>query len=184
MEVLFQWLLNFWSQLVPFFYLDPDERGVQWRSLPEAAQLPWIKQAAPDGVWVWDIGPGIHFKIPFIDDYGKLVVKPRNLDIDNISAETSDRVGMMISLNLKFWVSNPRRAILETEDFERSLVCDAQNIVVEWLESQTYEGLKSQTLVRECFPLIQKAAPEWGCRMRSIGVNSMIKHRTYRLLTT
>ena len=185
MEVLFNFLLGVWRDLFPFYFLAPDMKGVQWRSFPGLGVLArWLPKVFPkDGVWVWEVGPGIHWKFPLIDDYCSEVIKVRYVNIDNISCETKDRVPMMISLSVKFWIHNIVRATLEVEDFENSLVTDAQNIVVEWVETQNYEELTVSKLVRECFPKVREVAPEWGCKLRALGANSQVKHRLYRFLT-
>lgn len=172
MDVLFAFLIEIWEQLIPFIYVDPDEVAVRWRGIPFLHRLPWIKE----------LGPGIHLKIPFLDKYGSLVIKPRYLDIADVTCETKDRQVLLVSLGLKFWVHNVTKALLEVEDFEDSLITDVQAIVVQWVEQHDYEDIRASRLVEECLPPCREAALEWGCRMRGMGVNSIARHRIYRLL--
>lgn len=172
MDVLFTYLFQIWEHLIPFMYVDPNERAVRWRGLPLTNRL-----------WVKELGPGIHLKIPFIDRWDAVVIKPRYLDIADVTCETKDRQILLVSLGLKFWIHNTTKAILEVEDFEESLVTDVQAIVTAWVEEHNYNEIRAENLTRECFPLTQQAALEWGCKMRGLGVNSIAKHRVYRLLT-
>lgn len=171
MEVLFNFLISIWEHIIPFVYVDPDERCVRWRGVPFVNHL-----------WVKELGPGIHLKISFFDRVSSVVVKPRYLDIADITCETKDRQVLLVSLGLKFWIHNLTKALLEVENFEESLVTDAQAIVAQWVEEHNYEDIRIAKLVEECYPKIQSAALEWGCKMRGIGVNSIAKHRVYRLL--
>ena len=185
MEVLFNFLLSIWESLFPFYALAPDQRGVQWRSLPGLGVLGRLfpKVFPKEGVWYWEVGPGVHWKFPLIDEYVAEVVKVRYRNIDNISCETKDKVPMMVSLSIKFWIHNIQKALLEVEDFQDSLVTDAQNIVVEWVEEHDYAEVSAKKIIEECYPMVREVAPDWGCKLRAIGVNSRVKHRLYRFLT-
>ena len=186
MEVLFQFLVDIWERLIPWLYLDPDERGVQWRGLPGIAWLRkrWDVAFFPEnGLRVWEIGPGVHWKIPFVDGYTSEVVKDRYLELDNITGESADGLTVLVTMSVKFSIGNIKRACLEVEDFETSLCTDIQNCVLLWVERHNYADITSVKLREDCTAEVKTIGTVWGCRVKEIGVNSRAKHKLYRLLT-
>lgn len=189
-EVLFQWLIDKIEELVPFRWVHPDKAGVLVKHDPIAAflprllrRLPWLRAMPINGQWVYDVRAGVVFKLPFFDQLRVIKVKRRNVDIDNVTVLTADGKTLFISLTVMYRVGNPRRAILDTEDFDASLVTDTMSLITAWANATDAMVIDVASLVDACYEPIRKAGLQWGCDVQAIGVNSIAPHRFYRVLT-
>lgn len=183
-EVLFQWLIDKVEELVPFRWCYPNQAGVRIRTLPGVGWLGrWWGRVPRTGQWVRDVGPGPVFKLPFFDLVHLIVVKRRNVDIDNIRVVTVDQRVMMISVTLLYRVVSARKAILDTEDFDTSLVVDTMAEITKWANGQRSSDITVGALVESCYPTVRRRGFNWGCEVLEVGVNSLAPHKLYSVLT-
>lgn len=189
MEALVNLLLSIWDRLLLWENLQPNEGGVRVRTvprwfMPRGGLLArwWPRWAAAPGQWITELGPGSTWKLPGVDRITKIVVKRRTIDIPNITAETAGDETYIVSLTLTYAVTNVRRALLECEDFDVSLIVDSQALVTGWVNQQLPGAVTAQALQEANFPAIRRAGFRWGCEIESVGVNSIAKHTVYRLL--
>jgi hypothetical protein len=196
MEKLFEVLAQIWEELVPVQVLEPDERGVRIRTIPLIGEIgEWLRNLPfvgwifskllrwlpYNGQWVTEMYPGAVLSVPFIDSISAQVVVSRCIDLDNIRVETRDGVVYLVSITLAFKIGNIKRALLETEEYETSLCMDVQSIVAQWINSRC-APINISALCEHVEEDVAKAAIKWGCRMESLGVNSLAKHRVYSLM--
>jgi len=182
-QAILDLLLQLWQQLVPFSLVAPDEGAVRVTTLPLAWILrvfPSLRRYLPSNTqWVHDLHPGAAWKVPLLSDVRKCKVTPSYADIPNIRVQTIDGKVKLISLTAKFYVNNVRRALLEVDDYEASVVVDVQSLVTAWGNKLPAEYITVERLVTECTGPCRQAALQWGCRLRELGTNSIADHRVY-----
>ena len=180
MQAIFDFLLSVWEKLLPWAVVEPNEAGVRIRSVPFISWLAPRFRIPPGGQWVAEVAPGAVFKLPLFDTIKKCVVKRRNIDLSNITVELRGGATYIISLTLRYAVKNVRRALLETEDFDASLVTDVTSIVARWATHQ--EGMEPDRMLSECYEPVRVAGFRWGCEVEQLALNTVAKHRIYRIV--
>jgi hypothetical protein len=174
LDVLFSWLIDKIEECYPFQIIPYDEAGVHTVTIPLVKWLRWlIKSIPPNGQWVENIGPGAVARMPFMSEIRTVSVKKSYRDTEDIPIRAKDGKTMLVSLALKLRVHNPRRALLEVEDWQTSLVTDAHNVIALWVEQHDAHDIRIQRLIDECFEPIRVAALEWGVTVTAVGVNSL-----------
>jgi hypothetical protein len=174
-DILFEWLIDKVEELYPFSILSPDEAGVHIVTIPFAGKFSrWFKSIPKNGQWVESVGPGgTVCRLPFMSEIRTTNIRRSYEDTDDIPIRTKDGRSMLLSLALKLRVTNPRKALIETEDYEMSLVTDAHNIVAQWAEEHDTQDVKIAALIQACHEPIRTACLRWGCTVEEIGVNSL-----------
>ena len=167
MEPFFNFLLSVIDKFYPLFVVPASTEAIRLRF----------------GRYVKPYKPGTYFRIPFgIDEIDIEPVKVRTVDLEEISIETSDRIGMACSIALRFSVVDVVQALIETEDYETSMMTDVTGIVSAWINEHDYESLSISTLIKGCQPKIKLMAPRWGCKVEELLVNTLVKHEAHRVM--
>jgi regulator of protease activity HflC (stomatin/prohibitin superfamily) len=169
MEALLSVLMSLWERIWPFAVVDPWELGVR------VTLGRWYKAVKPGAYWRWPFG---------IQTFRTLNVQVQTVDLPEITVETKDRQTLIISLGTRFRVTDIVKAVVETQDFENSLLTDVTLIATEWVNTAVYNEVTVDTLIKNCQPKVKWAARRWGCEVEVLGVNCLAKHRVYRLVTT
>jgi regulator of protease activity HflC (stomatin/prohibitin superfamily) len=167
MATLLEALLGLWDRLWPWAVVDPWERAVR----------------VTLGRWYSERGPGTYWRWPFgIQRFVCRNVMVQTVDLQDTSIETADRQTVIVSLGTRYRVTDIVRALVETQDFEDSLLTDIIMIVTRWVNETTYDAITVESLVKACQPKIKYAARRWGCEVEEVGVNTLAKHRVLRLI--
>ncbi len=171
MEALLSFLSDLWDRLIPWTTVDPWEEGVRVRSVPFRTQK------------TTKIMPGVVFTIPFFDAVEAINVRRQVEVLDDQSVETSDRVSMLVAVTVKYDIKNVERLFLRVQDHDDSLAAETQSIVAAWVNATEYKDMTISNLVDGCYNAVRDEGWKWGCEVKGLGVNSLSKHRPYRLLT-
>jgi len=168
MQALFDTLLALAEKLWPFAVVSPWERAVCVRF----------------GKWYFARNPGTYWKWPLgIDEYVHETVVPQVVDLPEITVETKDRVPVLVSMGVQFAISDICKALVECQEFEDSLLTEVTFIATEWINDHCYTDITVESLVGGCQRKVKEAAKRWGCKVERLGVNTIAKHRVYRLVT-
>ena len=169
MQPILDFLVSLFDKIWPFAAVDPWELAVRVR---------WGKHYV-------ERGPGVYWRWPFgIDRFFCVVVPVQTIDLPEITVETSDRVAMLLSLATRYKVTDVTQARVLTQDYETSLLTDVTMVVTEWINETPYADVTVDNLIKACQPNIKRLAKRWGCEVEALGVNTIAKHRVYRLVTT
>jgi regulator of protease activity HflC (stomatin/prohibitin superfamily) len=167
MATLLEGVLALWDRLWPFAVVDPWERAVR------VTLGRWYSAFGPGTYWRWPLG---------IQRFVAQNVMVQTVDLADTSVETADRIPLIVSLGTRYRVTDIVRALVETQDFEDSLLTDIIMIVTRWVNETAYEAITVESLVKACQPRIKYAARRWGCEVEEVGVNTLAKHRVLRLI--
>ena len=88
-----------------------------------------------------ELEPGIHLYWPVWSFVEALSVKHKTLDLSQQTLTTKDDRKVVVSATISFVVDDTIKALVETEDFESSLLNAAQKGVKDTVQSSSYEDL-------------------------------------------
>jgi len=168
MQSVVEFLLGVLDKLWVFAVVDPWELGLRVRLGKH------YRVMAPGVYWRWPLG---------IDRFFTIVVPTQTVDLPEITVETSDRTPMLISLATRYKVVDIVQAKVHTQDYESSLLTDVTMVATEWINATPYADVTAANLIKACQPNIKRLAKRWGCEVEAVGVNTIAKHRAYRLVT-
>ena len=135
------------------------------------------------GRYVKTLGPGWHWLIPLLHDVETVFVRPRVLDIGNLSLPTLDGKVMAVSGNIEYEIIDTRKALLRVYDRRSSLEGAARGIISHVIMSTNLsDGTRHDELVRQILEPLKKKANCWGIRVRQFWFTELVPHRVLRLL--
>jgi membrane protease subunit HflC len=82
------------------------------------------------------IGPGYHFKLPWIDDIHTIRMSIDKLAIDKLTVKTTDNQFVAVDLNLTYRVSDPFKALFQVGDMGHGGIIDK---VVPFVQSRALD---------------------------------------------
>jgi len=135
------------------------------------------------GRYVKTLGTGWHWLIPLLDAVESVYVRPRVLDIGNLSLPTRDGKIMAVSGNVEYEIGDTRKAILRVYDRRKSLEGAARGIVSHVIMSATFDnGFKHDELVEQITADLKEKASLWGIDVHQFWFTELVQHRVIRLL--
>jgi regulator of protease activity HflC (stomatin/prohibitin superfamily) len=165
------WMLDILEKLTCWFprpYLvQPDEAGVRITL----------------GKYIKDLTPGWYIDIPLIHTFIKVNVALQGVKFEIQSVTTKDDVPLAIRGAVRYHISNARKAIFETDDFDKSLEAVATGAISNVVSTQIYADLQDrQTLQAELTKAVREAAQGWGIKLQNVYLSDFAKAINIRLL--
>lgn len=128
--------------------------------------------------------PGLYFCFPIIDEIQKLDVTPQVINLPNQSVTTKDSKALAISGTVEYSISNPRKALLEVQNFDASLQNLSMGVIANYVKGRSYQDcIKLNGLEQEIVKEIKNKACEWGLEVTTFWVTDLAEHKVYRLMT-
>jgi len=165
------------------------EQIIEWLSSVRDTALPWFIVREYEGAIVLvlgrysrTLGPGIHFKGPFISE---VLVENTNwdtMDSDFQSLTTKDGHNVVVSAIVKYRVVDVRTFVIDVEN-ARSALCDivAREIARVVLNTE-WDGLRTQDIDKETTIVVRREAKKWGIEIDTVTLTNRAKIRTIRLM--
>lgn len=165
------WLLEIVNKLfcwVPrLWFVQPDEAGIKITL----------------GKWVGDCGPGWYINWPVIHIFIKVNVALQGVKFAIQSVVTKDDVDLAIRGAVLYRISNARKAILETDDFDRSLEAIACGVIESFASNKTYSEMKDRENLRvEIMKGLREEATGWGIRLYRVFITDIGHTSNVRIL--
>lgn len=154
LSTLFQWLIDQFNNLTPVYWVFPGNEAVRMF-----------------GRRYKKVGPGFHFKLPWAMRFKPINVKRQTVDAPDQIVEDSTGTPWLVSLSVTYFIRNVVKALIETQDFDISLITDTMNIVADWVNANG-----NITIVRirdNCETQVKRAGSRWGCEVERLEVNSL-----------
>lgn len=128
--------------------------------------------------------PGLHFKIPFIDQILTMMVKTKTLNLLEQSLTTKDDIQIVVKAAIKYEISNIEKALLEVNEPVDAIGDMTQGIIRDLVISKEYNALnlKAEELESEILKLCRSEARRWGIEIKNITITDLAKIRTIRLM--
>lgn len=165
------WLIQLFEYLtcwIPrLYFVNPDEGGVRITL----------------GNRVEDTLPGWYIDLPLIHTFIKVNVATQGVRFAIQSVTTKDDVDVAIRGAALYKISNARKAIFETNDFDQSLTAIAGGVIEEYVAEHTYEELKDRQTLRVAVRAgLRKEADGWGIKLLRVYIPDIGHVRNIRVL--
>ena len=165
-DKIFEILAQLWGHFVPIEVIKQYEKGVRLR---------FGKLKDPD------MNPGLHFKIPFVDEIVRVVVTVDTLEINPITITTTDNITVIIGAVLEFEINNINKYIIETNEARSNAHDICRGIMADYLTDRTWIECKDKKTIRTIIKLLTKKFEEMGIKVISLIFTDMCVTRSYKL---
>jgi len=159
-ERLFFWVPRLWIVM-------PDESGIKITL----------------GKWIKDCEPGWYIDWPLIHSFIKVNVALQGVKFGIQSVKTKDDIDVTIRGAILYRISNARKAILETSDFDQTLEAVACGVIESFITNKTYgEVGNHETLKDEIMKGLRKEAEGWGIKLLRVYIPDIGRVTNIRIL--
>ncbi len=134
------------------------------------------------GKYSSDVGPGLFFAIPFIDEVFVASVRTTPLDIPKQEVMTADNVSVYVNGVVYFKVIEPRTAITKVRDPSYAISRYSQTALRDVIGTMTLdEVLNERTKIAESIEkIVDKMAHSWGIDIESIKIQDVVLPETMK----
>lgn len=170
------WIENLINNLTCFIprivIMQPDEGGFRQRVTFKGTKVIELKASN------W------YFIVPLFMDY--LVVKTTTQikDIRIQSVSTKDGIDLAMGVSLRYYISDPVKAILNVRDFDESIQNVALGVVSDYVEVNTEEYLRlnRQNLKEKILKYVRDESSGFGLKIQAVKITDFGKTNNLRLL--
>ncbi len=165
MNSLIDWITRIVQSLRPWITVLPWELAVRVRA----------------GRWVKQVGPGMHVKLPIIDEF---VVVNTRLRIASTAAQTIstlDRVPVTVAAYVGFRITDPLRAMLRLQSPEISCSAFAATCIAEYVTSHRADEISIRDLEAATTEKLKSFSQD-GFEFEFVAVVDYAAVKTFRLL--
>lgn len=128
MDKIIQFILEFWQDIKPFMFVQQYKKGVHLRF----------------GKFLRILEPGLHFKIPFIDEYILEYVKHDTMTIGAVNVTTLDGQSIIVDGQFGLEVDDIELALIETNDWRSNLKDKSKGVLSDILEDKNWEDIRKK----------------------------------------
>jgi regulator of protease activity HflC (stomatin/prohibitin superfamily) len=163
-DKLIEFLLNFWNELMPFTYINEWEQAVYLRL----------------GKFVKIVGPGIVFKIPFIDKLWSTPVITQTVHLQPQTLTTKDNCNIVLKSIVRYHVSDSKKFLLNVMHASDVLVDTTQGIIRDIIERTNWNELENvnDVITNE----VAKVVGIWGIEIERVTLTDLGNISTYRIM--
>ena len=166
---IFEKILSLWPSRI---ILGPHEAGVR---------MTWIPFF---GLHIGTIGNGWYIKWGIIQDILFMEIKTQVVDLRCQSVLTRDLKDVTVSAAIRYYVTDVRKAILEVQDIDSSLIALAIGIIQDYVGNRNLvDCTDREALKQEILKGIRDEAANWGLKIQKIYITDFGRTRNIRLLT-
>ena len=161
LEHLFCWVPRLW-------FVQPDEAGVRITL----------------GSRVTDCPPGWYWELPLIHTVIKVNTAMQGVRFAIQSVTTADDVGLAIRGAVIYRISNARKAIFETADFDDALGAITGGVIEQYVSGKTYAELADREALKdEIKKGLREEAAGWGIRLMRVYIPDIGRVKNIRVLS-
>lgn len=167
-------LLEFLTGFIPRpVIIGPDEGG--FRQIPKPWGGSWVSEMEA-GNWYW--------LIPWFSESLVCKTKTQVRDIRAQSVWTLDGKNLVLGVSIRYYISNPMKALLQVHDYDQSLSNVVLGAVIEFVQSRKLSELKEQSteLAAELTKITKEESAGWGLRIQKVAITDIGVAKNVRLL--
>lgn len=165
-ERLIDILTNWASSLAPFVIVNPYEEGVLNRA----------------GKFKKVVSPGIHFKIPLIDEIITQYTVMTTLSLPAQSLYTIDKQNIVVKGVVKYKISDVKIFLLEVYDAKDVISDMAQSIIKNIIMSKTMEECIDSEIDNTLTKKVRAEVKKWGVEVNQVTLTDLAPIRSFRLI--
>lgn len=173
LDKLIDVLTQIWEKLLPFEVINHYDRGVRLR----------YGRAVMNGESVRILGPGLHWKIPFVDDINSHMVKMTTMDLTEQTITTKDRQSVVVRGVLKYEVSDVATVLLETDGPAAAVADISMGLIKDAFAEKNWEDCNDPELPSQIAIKIRREAKKWGIDVKMLTFTDLGLIRSIRLIT-
>lgn len=167
MNILQQLLNSLLCWLPRPYFVNPDEAGVRITL----------------GKHIKDLVPGWYVDIPLIHNFIKVNIALQGVRFAVQSVTTTDGIPLAVRGAVRYRINDARKAIFETDDFDKSLEAVAGGVIEQVISTKRYEELRDRASLRtEIAKALRLAASGWGLRIQSVYLPDFTEVKNIRVL--
>jgi regulator of protease activity HflC (stomatin/prohibitin superfamily) len=172
-DKLLDLLIDAGKDLLPWYIIDAYEKSVVLR----LGRL--LRDPVSGETRVY--GPGIHFKLPFLDDPLLVNVATETLDGKLQSLTTLDGKAVVVSAICKHHVSDPKIYLIDVRDVRDALESHLMGCTRLEIRSRTWDACQLPDLDYKITLRLRKEAARWGIEVEAVTVVDLSLMRSIRL---
>lgn len=137
------------------------------------------------GTWVTNMLPGRwYWMIPWFMEHEVCSTKTQVADIRAQSNWTSDGYNVTVGTSVRYYVSDPMKALLEVHDYDQSLQNIVLGVVCEYIGKHSLEQLKvaAKELTALLLAEVRTASAGWGLKVQAVTLTDIGDAQNIRLL--
>lgn len=159
-------LVQAWDSLKPWEILRVYERGVRLRG----------------GKFKEVLGPGVHFKIPLLDDIvtDNVVTRTRNFSPQALA--TKDGKTVQVSGILRFSIRDVKKALLEVEGVDDATRDTGYLVIADAVQNSTYEEVRRAEFAEKLTKAARKRGWRYGIEVEELGLSDISPSKTLVLV--
>jgi len=159
-------VLNFGNQILPLVII-PD--------YAEAVQLRF-------GRFKNVLKPGLHFKLPFVDEIIEQHVVITTISLPAQSLYTKDKQNIVVKGVIKFKIADSKTFLLEVFDAQDALADMTQSIIKNIIILATLEECIDPDMDNVLTKKARVEAKKWGVEVQQVTLTDIAPIRSYRLI--
>lgn len=168
-----EWLADLLKNLRDFlprkYFINPDEGGVRITL----------------GRHVKTLVPGWYYYWPVIQECEGMNISPQVVDLRPQSAMTKDFKNLAISGGVKYKVSDPRKALLDVQDYDKSIQTMALGIICEFISTHQFSDLSDLSELKESILFgIREEAAGMGLKIMKVYITDIGETTNVRMMRT
>lgn len=162
---MFEQIINFIKEFWPLYIVRQNELAIFLRC----------------GKWKRNIGPGLYFRIPFIEEIESVVSKTQIVNLTNQSLTSEDGMSVAISGAIEYSISNPRKCLLDVQDFDESLVNLCLISIAKIVRNKCFR-CDIDELETDVYDILDRRAESWGIDVTEFRITDYVDHSVLRIL--
>ena len=143
------------------------------------APKPW------GGTWVTELKPGgWYFFWPILMENEVCSIKTQVVDIRVQSALTKDGRDVAVGLSIRYYISDPMKALLQVHDYDQSLNTIALGVACHYVQHHNFEEIQTDVdgLRAELLMAVRKESAGFGLKIQDVAVTDIGRTRNLRVL--
>lgn len=173
LDRLIEILTQVWEKFVPFEIINHYDRGVRLR----------FGKAVMEGDRVKVLEPGLHWKIPFVDDINSHMVKTTTMDLTEQTVTTKDGQSVVVRGVLKYEVQDVATLLLEVDSPAAAVADMSMGILRDAFVEKMWSECNDPDLPKQIAIRIRREAKKWGIEVIALTLTDLALMRSIRLLT-
>lgn len=175
LDKLIDFVLQFLSDILPFFVVKHYDRAVRLRFGVKHCKKDEKGNDLP-------LEPGLHFKIPFVDQIYEHLVTVTTLDLDEQTITTKNNIAIVVKAVIKYEVSDVVTLLMEVNSPLDALKDMAKGIIRSAIINRNWDECNGVELTKEIDSKIKTESKKWGLKVIQVTLTDLAKMNSIRLL--
>ena len=167
MAGLFEIIIDFLASLQFFTIITPEDRGV------------WLRL----GKFHAPLNPGFYWHWPLIDEVRVITVVEQAIDLPEQSVTTRDFETLLVGGTIRYEVSNPRKALLNVQDYDETLQIIAMGSLLSYIaRRKRSQILYPEDVEEEILSDLQSECEQMGLNVVEFKLTNSCDHKVIRVV--